>query len=71
MSKLDDKKPKTLVETLQGLLTLQNWQTQLLELAILQAKGTEEPRPRTRSAKPRLEKGRPETGQDNAEPSSE
>jgi len=42
MSKLGDKKPKTLVETLQGILTLQNWQTQLLELAILQAKHTDQ-----------------------------
>ena len=38
-----NKKPKTLTETLEGLLMLQNWQTQLLELAILQAKFAEIP----------------------------
>jgi len=42
MSKFRDKKPKMLVETLQGILTLQNWQTQLLELAILQTKHTDQ-----------------------------
>ena len=34
-------KPKTLAETLEGLLMLQNWQTQLLELAVLQARSAE------------------------------
>ena len=34
-------KPKTLSETLEGLLTLQSWQTQMLELAVLQARHIE------------------------------
>jgi len=42
-SKRKNNKPKTLSETLEGLLTLQNWQTQMLELAILQARHAETP----------------------------